>query len=83
MTSELRGDDSGRFVNRDLRYASERSIQPVLKSQTRHLRKVHRVSRQQRGVVLNGDAGDLQILSADAHALRAELLKARGSFGVP
>ena len=47
--------------------ASQRSIQPVFKSQTRHVGKVHRVSSQQGGVVGEDDGGDLQILGSNAN----------------
>lgn len=58
-------------------------IQPVLGSQAGHLPEVARVSTQQRGIVGKGDARDLQIHRADAHALAAEIEKQFGRFGIP
>ena len=52
--------------------ATGRSVEPVLESQARHLVEIHGIAREERGVVREGDAGNLQIHRADADALPAD-----------
>ncbi len=56
-----------------MRRQGKGSIQPVFKAQAGDLREVGRVATQERDVVSESYAGDLQVHRANAQALMAEL----------
>ena len=58
-------------------------IQPVLKSQPGHLPEILRVAGEQQGIVLQGNAGDAEIMRRRAQPLRAQPTQSARSISIP